>query len=200
MISPAPSQLIPVMYRWCGDANATSFAEVAAAICHASNVDPIFRGEALGPAATACILMAEAFERSRFEKHMFRENGRRLGVLQLMRPSHPRMNVDDMIRPRKNCLLGVDLMRVSFDKCRALRWEFRLAWLLRLGKPGGSTWNDPPLDPKKPGDLDTLGKSMVSLQRAKKLFGELYAKKASVEGDAFDGILALPAAVGGSST
>lgn len=195
MISVAPSQLTPVMYRWCGNANASSFSQVADAICHASNVDPIFRATPLGPPATACILMAEAYERSKFEAHMFRENGRRLGVLQLPRPSSPKIAIDEMIRPKKNCLLGVDLIRMSFDKCHKLRWEFRLAWYLRLGRPGGSAWNDPPVELESAHkDLDSIGRSMVSLQRAKKLFEEVYAKKAKIDGDVFDGVLTLPVA------
>lgn len=182
MISVAPSQLIPVFYSWAGSYE-RSFPEVADAICHASNVDPIFRGENLGACATACILVAEAYERSKFEPYMVRENGRRLGILQLPRPSRPNIGVDTLVRPKMNCLVGVDLIRRSFENCHKLKWEARLAWLHSLGKPGalgkpmGGGWDDPPLEALRPEDQGLMMSSWTTLMRAKKLFDQLYAKK-----------------------
>jgi hypothetical protein len=195
MISAAPSQLLPVFYQWAGDAYARHYPEVADAICHAANTDPIFRDQPLGAAATACILTAEAFERSRFEAYKSRDGGRRLGILQLPRPSTPRIAIDRMIRPKMNCLLGVDLMRMSFSKCAAMRWECRLFWLRRLGRPGGTGWDDPPLDPLDMGkDPGAATESAQSLVRARGMFERVYGKRAKVVLGAFDALLELPSA------
>lgn len=174
MISVASHQLVPIMFGWNGNSRSMYYSEIAEAVARAAISDPIFPGPA-GSAATACLLLSEAFEASRFTPYLIQRS--RYGVLQIPMPREPKKSSTELLLSKQNALFGADLFRESFLRTPSLPWYGRLAWFLDLGTtPGGSDYSH--TDYK--GTPRVVERSYRTVRRAKELFVRLYDKKAEV--------------------
>lgn len=138
-MTPRPvgrNAVLRVLYRVGRGVGWRYYAIVARGIADAANDDPIFPREPSGCEATACLLVALAWEATRLLPYAgIAPDGRR-GLYRLRTP----MNVDDgrvVTDPWKASHVAVDLTRESLRRCQALPLEHRLSWLLELGdRPG----------------------------------------------------------------
>jgi hypothetical protein len=111
------------------------YPEIAQAIAYAANDDPLAPDDAWGSEATAAILIAYAWEKSRFDPHLVR--GYRLGLFQIRPPIDPPVLANTLLLPRTAALVAVDLVRQSVDILHRRPWQERLAWALDLGSLDG---------------------------------------------------------------
>jgi hypothetical protein len=96
---------------------------IAEAIGAASNEDPLFPDQENGGAATAAILCAIAWHRSRLDAY-----GRSGSFLGLFRISN------ELLLPRSAARYAVDLVRQSTERCQHLATDERFAFFDALGR------------------------------------------------------------------
>jgi len=89
--------------------------ECCDAIARASTVDPIFPDEPAGSEATAAILVAIAWEASRFSPYT--RQGPFLGLFRMRPPVNPPVTADMFLLPHPAALHAVDLARTSMAIC-----------------------------------------------------------------------------------
>lgn len=102
----------------------SEYWEEAVAISVASEARPLFRGDevASGAERTAAVLVAVAFEESRFRANATGDHGQSRSAWQVSRYWGEPVTIDGQ------ALLALDLMRESFRVCRARPVEERLSW------------------------------------------------------------------------
>ncbi len=106
-----------------------AYGEVASAMSKASNEDPLFPEHEAGCEATACILIALAYQASRFHTSLIREG---MGLYQILPPS-PTIDGSLLLVPINASFIVIDLVRQSFRHCENRPWFERLSWYVSPG-------------------------------------------------------------------
>ncbi len=101
-----------------------AYGEVSSAMAKAANEDPLFPQHEAGCEVTACILIALAYQASKFHTSLIREG---LGLYQILPPS-PEIDGSLLLNPINASFIVLDLVRQSFRRCEDRPWFERLSW------------------------------------------------------------------------
>lgn len=102
-----------------------AYGEIAAAVTKASNEDPLFPQHEAGCEATATILIAVAYNASRFHTSLIGMQGQTFGLFQI-RPPNEKLNGSLLLMPLTAVFIAVDLIRQSFAACVDKPWPEKL--------------------------------------------------------------------------
>ncbi len=106
-----------------------AYGEIAAAMTKASNEDPLFPEHEAGSEATASILVALAYQESRFHPNVIGDGGKSFGLYQIQPPT-AKVDGSLLLVPMNASFIAIDLIRSSFRHCEARPWPERLSWYI----------------------------------------------------------------------
>lgn len=104
-----------------------AYGEIAASMVKASNEDPLFPEHESGSEATASILVALAWQESRFHPNVIGDSGKSFGLYQIQPPT-AKVDGSLLLLPMNASYIAVDLIRQSFRHCESRPWPERLSW------------------------------------------------------------------------
>ncbi len=113
----------------CSPTVARTFSEIANAIANAANQDPLFPRHASGCEATVCLLVALAWQGSRFQKWIMRGN-RNMGLFQIRIPEGQKVSSSVVMLPVTSAFVAIDRLRESFRKSEGQPLGERLAFFV----------------------------------------------------------------------
>lgn len=121
-----------ILIALAGSHGQERFGLIAEGISGAANSDPLFPRDLGGSEATACVLVAIAWEGSRLQPYT-RSVDHRYGLYRIRPPNYPRTSMSLYQHPRSCSSVAVDLVRESLRRSTRLPPGERLAWFLELG-------------------------------------------------------------------
>ena len=120
----APSVVVTMLYWFPVSYSAIrDFGEIGPAIAEASNTDPLFPNHLSGAEATACLLVAWAWEATRFMKNAAPSPS--LGLYALRPPRGTSGSTVSIVKTAS--LVAIDRMREGMRLSEGRRWYERLA-------------------------------------------------------------------------
>jgi len=149
------------------------YGEIALGISNASNQDPLFPAHEAGCEATACILAALAYSRSRFHQSLWSKHLGTMGLYQIQPPTVT-VPAKMLLLPKDASYVALDLVRYSFRKLKNQPVRERLTLFYAAQ---GET--------KK---VKAIQKGMEVMLSAEQLMGRFYPRRPNMK------LLALPPA------